>query len=63
MKGVLNVAGAEGPIAIHGVQHLFHPPVELPRWPDGDRASRIVIIARDLDPDAAITMFREFQAP
>ena len=63
MKGVLNVAGAEGPIAIHGVQHLFHPPVELPRWPDGDRASRIVIIARDLDPEAATAMFREFQAP
>ena len=63
MKGVLNVEGAEGPIAVHGVQHLFHPPVELPRWPDDDRASRIVIIARDLDPDAATTMFREFQAP
>jgi G3E family GTPase len=63
MKGVLNVEGAEGPVAVHGVQHLFHPPVELPRWPDGDRHSRIVIIARDLDPDAATTMFREFQAP
>ena len=62
MKGVLNVEGADGPIAVHGVQHLFHPPVELPRWPDGDRHSRIVIIARDLDPDAALTMFREFQA-
>ena len=29
IKGILNVAGSAGPVAIHGVQHLFHPPVEL----------------------------------
>jgi len=63
MKGVLNVEGAEGPVAVHGVQHLFHPPVELPRWPDDDRASRIVIVARDLDPVATTAMFRQFQEP
>src|ERR1051325_2425443 len=26
-KGVLNIAGENGPIVIHGVQHVFHPPV------------------------------------
>jgi G3E family GTPase len=31
---------------IHGVQHVFHPPTFLERWPSGDRASRIVIITR-----------------
>ncbi len=62
LKGVLNVAGADGPVAVHGVQHLFHPPVELPRWPDDDRRSRIVIIARDLDPATVTSMFRQFQA-
>jgi hypothetical protein len=36
---VLNVAGSPGPVAIRGVQHLFHPPVELPAWPD-DTAPR-----------------------
>jgi G3E family GTPase len=49
VKGVLNVAGEDGPIAIHGVQHVFHPPVALPRWPDQDRRSRLVLIAGGLD--------------
>ena len=49
VKGVLNVAGEEGPIVVHGVQHIFHPPVTLPRWPDGDRRSRLVLITRELD--------------
>jgi G3E family GTPase len=33
---------------LHGVQHLFHPPVLLPAWPDADRRTRIVFITRDL---------------
>jgi G3E family GTPase len=49
VKGILNIEGNTGPVAIHGVQHLFHPPVELPAWPDGDRASRLVFITRDIE--------------
>ena len=49
IKGILNVAGRDRPIAIHGVQHLFHDPAELPAWPDADHSSRIVFITRDLD--------------
>jgi len=49
VKGVLNVADEEGPVAVHGVQHVFHPPVALRQWPDGDRTSRLVMIVRDLD--------------
>jgi G3E family GTPase len=49
VKGVLNVIGEEGPVVVHGVQHIFHPPVSLPRWPDDDRRSRLVLIARNLD--------------
>jgi G3E family GTPase len=50
IKGILNLEGHDRPIAIHGVQHLFHPPVKLERWPDGDdRRSRLVFILRDLD--------------
>jgi G3E family GTPase len=48
IKGVLNVDGSPGPFAVHGVQHLFHPPVELPAWPDDDHASRIVFITRNM---------------
>jgi G3E family GTPase len=48
VKGFLNVAGCAGPVVVQFVQHLAHPPVELDRWPDDDRASRIVFIARNL---------------
>jgi G3E family GTPase len=61
LKGVLNVADASGPVAVHGVQHLFHPPVELPAWQDADRRSRLVVIARDVDPTYVADMFRRFQ--
>jgi G3E family GTPase len=51
IKGMLKVAGAEEPIVIHGVQHVFHPPARLEAWPDDDRRSRIVFIVRDLKPE------------
>lgn len=49
IKGILNIAGRDKPIAVHGVQHLFHDPAELAAWPDEDRRSRLVFITRDLD--------------
>ncbi len=49
IKGIVNVDGLDGPVAIHGVQHLFHPPAALDGWPSEDRRSRIVFITRDLD--------------
>ena len=33
---------------IHGVHHVFHPPVALREWPDADRRSRIVFITRGI---------------
>lgn len=62
LKGVLNVAGVAGPVAVHAVQHLFHPPVELPAWPDADRTSRIVCITRDLPERALREQFAAFVA-
>jgi len=35
-------------IVLHGVQHLFHPPVLLPQWPSEDHRTRMVFITRDL---------------
>jgi G3E family GTPase len=49
IKGILNIAGSDAPIAIHGIQHLFHPPATLPGWSGADRRSRIVFITRDLE--------------
>jgi G3E family GTPase len=48
VKGILSIAGRDKPIVVQAVQRLFHPPFELPRWPDGDRTSRIVFITRAL---------------
>jgi G3E family GTPase len=48
VKGLLNV-GADGPVVLNGVQHVFHPPVHLDRWPDEDERSRLVFIGRNLD--------------
>lgn len=49
VKGILNVQGRDAPVVIHGVQHIFHPPVTLPAWPSADRRTRVVFIVRDLD--------------
>ena len=53
VKGILNVAGSETPVAVHGVQHLVHPPVHMAAWPDadpkGDRRSRLVFIVDGLE--------------
>jgi G3E family GTPase len=60
MKGILNVADAATPVAVHAVQHLVHPPRHLGAWRDGDRRSRLVFIARGLDPAAIEHSFRAF---
>jgi G3E family GTPase len=52
VKGILNVAGADTPVALHGVQHLIHAPRHLDAWPDTDRRSRLVFIVKGLAPDA-----------
>jgi G3E family GTPase len=49
VKGILNVAGRDGPVIVHGVQHVFHPPVELAEWPDEERTTRIVFITRHIE--------------
>jgi G3E family GTPase len=47
LKGIINILeNPDRPAVIHGVQHVFHPPVWLDRWPSEDRRSRIVFITR-----------------
>jgi len=54
LKAIVALADRpEQPVVLHGVQHLFHPPVLLPAWPDADRRTRIVFITRNL-PQATI---------
>ncbi|MBT4491469.1 MAG: GTP-binding protein [Rhodospirillaceae bacterium] len=56
IKGMLNVAESETPVVVHGVQHMFHPPVQLDAWPDDDHRSRIVFITRGLTRDVVENM-------
>jgi G3E family GTPase len=47
LKGIVDIAESPNqPAVIHGVQHVFHPPAWLERWPSDDRRSRIIFIAR-----------------
>jgi G3E family GTPase len=49
LKGIVNILESPGrPAVIHGVQHVFHAPAWLPRWPSDDRRSRIVVITRGI---------------
>jgi G3E family GTPase len=51
VKGIVALEDDPGrPLVIHGVQHIFHPPVRLQQWPSADRTTRLVCILHDLDP-------------
>jgi G3E family GTPase len=56
----LNIEGEERPIVIHGVQHVFHPPVPLDAWPGDDRRSRIVFITRAVERKTIESTFELF---
>ena len=62
LKGLLNVAGVPGPVLVNGVQHLVHPPAHLDRWPDDDRASRLVVISSGLDREEIERSMQVFNA-
>jgi G3E family GTPase len=50
MKGIIKLTETpDRPIILHGVQHVFHPPVALAAWPDADHRTRMVFITKDLD--------------
>jgi G3E family GTPase len=49
------------PVVLHGVQHLFHPPVLLPQWPSHDRRTRMVFITRDLPQEAIENTLAAFE--
>jgi G3E family GTPase len=50
LKGLVAIAEEpQRPVVVHGVQHVFHPPLVLPAWPDDDHRTRLVFIVEDLD--------------
>lgn len=63
IKGILNLAGQDRPLVLHGVQQVFHDPILLAAWPPGDdRRSRLVFIVRDLDRAMIEGGLRAFEA-
>jgi G3E family GTPase len=48
VKGLIAIERCRGPVVVHAVQHLAHPPVELEDWPDADHRSRLVFITSGL---------------
>jgi G3E family GTPase len=61
VKGIVKLAETpDRPVVVHGVQHVFHPPAALERWPDDDRRTRLVFITRDIEDQTIRALFGAF---
>jgi G3E family GTPase len=59
VKGIVALGDdSSRPVVIQGVQHVFHPPLRLPAWPDADHSTRIVFILRDMEPSFVETLWQ-----
>lgn len=51
-KGLIHLDDIPYPFAVHGVQHIFHPPVPLHDWQGAERRTKFVMIVRNFtDPE------------
>lgn len=57
VKGLVSVEDKPGPMVVQGVQHLFHPPLELAGWPSDDHGTRLVFITRGITRDTVAQLF------
>lgn len=60
MKGIVEIAGSDKPMVVHGVQHMLYPTSTLERWPEGPRESRLVFIVRSTEVDFIAHTFNHF---
>ena len=61
VKGIVELEGEPAPVALHGVHHVFHPPLPLLHLRGkGLRGTRLVVIARDLAEDEINASWRAF---
>jgi G3E family GTPase len=62
VKGIVSVIEEPSrPVVIHGVQHIFHPPLKLDAWPSDDHRTRIVFITRNIDQEDIEQTLRVFE--
>jgi G3E family GTPase len=62
VKGLLNIAGCRGPVAVHCMQHLALPPIELQAWPDDGRTSRLEVVTRNVTEKSVRDLFDAVRA-
>ncbi|HET7867229.1 MAG TPA: GTP-binding protein [Burkholderiaceae bacterium] len=61
VKGLVQLAEDPGrPLVVHGVQHVFHPPVQLDAWPTDVQRTRLVFIVDQIERDEIARTFRKF---
>jgi G3E family GTPase len=61
MKGLLCLAEQpERPVVVQAARQVLHPPQELAQWPSADRSTRIVLIAKGLDPQVVRQLWGAF---
>jgi G3E family GTPase len=61
-KGLLNIEGCQGPVAVEFMHHLAQRPIELQAWPTQDRASRLEFITRNIDEQTVRALFDSVRA-
>ena len=63
VKGIVELEGEPAPVALHGVHHVFHPPLPLLHLRGkGMQGTRLVVIARNLGEDEINDSWRAFVA-
>ena len=62
VKGFVAVEECRGPVVVHVVQHVAHPPVELENWPDDDRRTRLLFVTRGLPRELVAQLFTSVAA-
>lgn len=62
IKAVVHLTDRDTPLALHGVQHIFHPPAPLPKNSVGDRISRFVFITQNVAPETVAELYSLFHA-
>ncbi|UDM08084.1 GTP-binding protein [Halomonas sp. NyZ770] len=60
MKAIVHLQGRDTPLALHGVQHIFHPPASLPAHCVSDQVSRFVFITHNVSPETVRQLYTFF---
>ena len=60
VKGIVRIRGEARPLAVHGVQHVFHPPTRMAEWPAELEHPTLVLILDAIEPRLVQAMAAEF---